>query len=91
VPAAALCVYLAPTFAAVQTLAEPRMRALAAALLLLAGSLIGLGLGPLLVGALSDALRESQGTDSLRLAMLVIVPLTLWSAVHYFLAGRALR
>jgi predicted MFS family arabinose efflux permease len=91
VPAAALCVYLAPTFAAVQTLAEPRMRALAAAVLLLVGSLIGLGLGPVLVGALSDSLRQSHGADSLRVAMLAIVPLMLWSAGHYFLAGRALR
>jgi predicted MFS family arabinose efflux permease len=90
IPAAALCFYLAPSFAAVQSLAEPAMRALAAALLLLVGSLVGLGLGPLLVGLLSDALRPGHGTDSLRLALLVVIPLLAWSAAHYFAASRTL-
>jgi predicted MFS family arabinose efflux permease len=91
VPAAMLCFYLAPTFAAVQSLADPSARALAAALLLLVSSLVALGLGPLLVGVLSDALRPAHGADSLRLGLLVVVPIMLWSAAHYFAAGRALR
>jgi predicted MFS family arabinose efflux permease len=90
VPAAALCFYLAPSFAAVQSLAEPARRALAAALLILVGSLIGLGIGPLAVGALSDALRPAHGAESLRLALLVVVPLLVWSAVHYLAASRTL-
>jgi predicted MFS family arabinose efflux permease len=90
VPAAALCFYLAPSFAAVQSLAEPSTRALAAALLLLVGSLIGLGLGPLAVGVLSDALRPAHGADSLRFALLVTVPLLAWSAAHYYAASRTL-
>ena len=90
VPAAVLCLYLAPTFAAVQSLADPAMRALAAALLLLAGTLIGLGLGPLVVGLLSDALRPAHGADSLRLALLLVVPVYLWSAAHYLAASRSL-
>ena len=88
VPAAALCFYLAPTFAAVQSLAMPSARALAAALLLLVGSVVGLGLGPALVGLLSDALRPAYGEDSLRLALLLVVPLVLWSAAHYHAASR---
>ena len=90
VPAAALCFYLAPSFAAVQSLAEPATRALAAALLIMVGSLIGLGIGPLAVGLLSDALRPAYGSDSLRLALLVVVPLLAWSAAHYFAASRSL-
>jgi predicted MFS family arabinose efflux permease len=90
VPAAALCFYLAPSFAAVQSLAEPATRALAAALLILVGSLIGLGIGPLAVGVLSDALRPAHGAESLRLALLVVVPLLVWSAAHYFAASRTL-
>ena len=90
IPAAVLCLYLAPTFAAVQSLADPAMRALAAALLLLAGTLIGLGLGPLAIGLLSDALRPAHGADSLRLALLFVVPVYLWSAAHYFAASRTL-
>lgn len=89
-PCAVLCFYLAPTFAAVQSLATPGTRALAAALFIMIGSVAGLGIGPLAVGMLSDALRPGYGTDSLRLAMLLIVPLLAWSAAHYHLAGRSL-
>lgn len=47
--------YLAPMFAVTQKLVEPRMRATAAALLLFVVNLIGYGLGPPVVGAISDA------------------------------------
>jgi MFS family permease len=90
VPSVALCFYLAPTFATVQSLAEPTSRALAAALLILVGSLIGLGLGPLAVGALSDALRPAYGPESLRVALVALVPLLCWSAAHYHAASRTL-
>jgi predicted MFS family arabinose efflux permease len=91
VPAAVLCFYLAPTFAAVQSLADPAARALAAAVLLLVSSLVSLGAGPLLVGVLSDALRPAHGADSVRLGLLVVVPLMVWSAAHYYAASRTLR
>jgi len=90
VPAAALGFYLGPTFAMVQSLVEPTMRAFAAAVLLLVGSLVGLGVGPVLVGLLSDALRATHGAESLRLALLVVVPFYLWSVAHYLAASRTL-
>jgi len=46
--------YLGPTFGVVHSMVEPRMRASTTALLLLILNLIGLGLGPSAVGALSD-------------------------------------
>ena len=46
----------APAYAAIQGLVQPRVRATAAAIFLLGLNLFGLGLGPLGVGALSDAL-----------------------------------
>ena len=58
-----------PTFAIVQSAVPPPMRALAAALLLLATSLIGFGFGPLLIGRLSDVLAATYGADSLRVAL----------------------
>jgi predicted MFS family arabinose efflux permease len=90
VPTAVLGVYLGPTFAMVQSLVEPTMRAFAAAVLLFVGSLVGLSAGPVVVGMLSDALRAAHGPESLRLALLVVVPLYLWSAAHYFAASRTL-
>ena len=78
-----------------------RERALASAFLLLILNFIGLGLGPLFTGALSDVFRTmmvSQGVDStlavaegLRWAIRVTVVINLWSALHYFLAARTLR
>lgn len=50
--------YLGPTFAVVHGMVAPRMRASATALLFLIMNLIGLGLGPLAVGALSDVLAQ---------------------------------
>ena len=44
------------------------MRATASASFLLINNLIGLGVGPLLIGSLSDALKESYGAESLRYA-----------------------
>ncbi len=84
--------YLGPTFAMTQALVPPRMRAQAAAVLLLVMNLIGLGLGPQFVGLLSDWLAPSTGVESIRWALLVTVVVgALWSAVHYFRAAATLR
>ncbi len=54
VPATVQYFYLGPTYALINNLVEPRMRATAVAILLLTMNAIGLGLGPLVTGALSD-------------------------------------
>jgi MFS family permease len=93
VPAAILGpMYLGPTFAMAQGLARPHMRALVSAILLFVINLIGLGFGPQVVGILSDALAPSQGIESVRYALLVVVVTgAAWSTVHYALAARTLR
>ena len=54
-------------------------------------NIIGLGLGPWLVGILSDTLAPSFGIESLRYAMLFLIPTTMcWSAFHFYFAGRTL-
>jgi len=54
--------------------------------------LIGLGIGPWLVGALSDMLEPRYATESLRYALLIIVLAgAAWSVLHYLLAARTLR
>jgi MFS family permease len=52
--------YLGPMYAAAQSVVQPRMRATAVAILLLIVNLIGYGLGPPLVGALSDFLANRE-------------------------------
>jgi hypothetical protein len=84
--------YLGPTFAMAQGLAPPTMRALVSAILLFVINLIGLGLGPQAVGALSDALAPAYGVESIRYALLwVVVVGAAWSTLHYALAARTLR
>jgi len=84
-------VYLGPTFAMTQTLVRPQMRALASSILLFIINLIGLGLGPLLVGRVSDLLRPSYGDESLRYALLIVVVAgTAWATLQYLLAARTL-
>ncbi len=89
-PGMLLGVYVGPTFALVQALVGPGVRAVAAAILLFIANLIGLGLGPLVIGVLSDLLRSHLGSDSLRMALLLAVPVSLWAAYHYARAGRTL-
>jgi predicted MFS family arabinose efflux permease len=88
VPAALGSVYLPPTYAMTQGLVEVRMRTVASALLLFVINLIGMGLGPLLAGLISDALAPTYGKDSLKYALLILTLFNVWAAVHYWIAGR---
>ncbi len=78
--------------AVVQSLAKPRMRATGAAVYSLINTgLIGQGMGPLLVGILSDRLDAAHGDDSLRIALSIMVFGHLWAALHSLLCARTLR
>lgn len=83
-------VHKAPTSAVTLNLTPPRMRARATALTLFLTNLLGGGLGPLIVGGVSDALRPTFGADSLRYALITIAFFALASAFFYFVAGRYL-
>jgi MFS family permease len=83
--------YLGPTFALLQGLAPVRLRALWAAITLLVINLVGLGLGPALVGWLSDAFRPSVGEESLRYALFCVGLMTPWAVFHYWRAGTLLK
>jgi MFS family permease len=58
--------WLGPVTTAVQHLVPRRMRATASASFLLINNLIGLGVGPLLIGHVSDMLKKTRGVDALR-------------------------
>ena len=84
--------YLGPTFALIQTLAPLRMRAMWAAVTLLVINLIGLGLGPTLVGVISDLMKPHVGEqESLRYALLIVVAAAPWTIFHYWRAGVLLK
>lgn len=63
-----------PLFATIQTLVPQEMRALSIAFIYLVANLVGMGLGPLAAGVLSDALRTWAGAESLRYALLLLCP-----------------
>jgi hypothetical protein len=65
--------WLGPTLAMAQTLARPHMRALSSALTTGTYNLIGMGLGPLIVGLVSDGLEPRFGVEALRYGLLVVV------------------
>jgi MFS family permease len=77
-----------PLFATLQTLVPPRMRAMSIAMIYLFANLIGMGLGPLAAGALSEAFRPLAGNDSLRYALLALSPGYLWAGWHLWHASR---
>jgi len=79
VPTVFNSLYYGPCYSAAQGLVPLRARAIAAAALLFFQNLIGLGLGPLFFGMLSDWLQPTYGADSVRYvlygaAMLGLVP-----------------
>ena len=82
--------YLGPCLAVSHSLVPPAMRALTSAVLFLVLNLIGLGLGPLTVGLLSDFYTGYFGDDSLRYAMLTVGVLSAPAIVLFILAARHL-
>jgi len=81
--------YLGTTFAQTQGLVPLRMRSVASALLLFVINLIGLGLGPLVAGWLSDMLVPTAGNESLRYGLLIVgAVIGPWVAWHFWVAGK---
>ena len=85
-------VYLGSVLATTHGLVGLRMRAMASAILFLIINIIGLGLGPWSIGILSDYLSDSYQQESLRYAMLYVLPVvSIWSACHFYLAAKNVR
>jgi MFS family permease len=82
--------YLGPGFGILNNLAPPKMRAMYCATLLFLANVCNLIVAPQLVGLLSDGFAPHHVPDaqSLRLAMLCLVPTGFWAAWHYWRAAR---
>lgn len=90
IPAALSLVWLGPTLSAIQHLVPAAMRAVASAIFLFVNNFIGLGVGTLLIGWLSDSFTTRFGADSLRYAILACVSFYLLSAGLFILSSRRL-
>lgn len=82
---------MAPIHSSIQSLVEERMRAVAIAFIFMLANAIGLGLGPVVVGVLSDFLSSIFGTQSLRYALLLFCPGYLWCAFHFWKAANTIE
>jgi MFS family permease len=92
VPGVLSNVYLGNVIATSHGLVGLRMRAMSSAILFLILNIIGLGAGPWTIGMVSDYLSPTHGVESLRYAMLYILPVIgFWSVCHFYLASKTLR
>jgi MFS family permease len=84
--------FFGPSFAVAQSIATVRMRAVSASVLLFIQTIIGLTLGPAIIGRISDMLEPTLGRGpGIAYPMAVFGLVNLWAAVHYVLAARRYR
>jgi MFS family permease len=85
--------YLGPCFGLINNLAQCRMRAMFCATTLFLANLGNLVIAPPLIGGLSRyfQLDHMNEVESLRLAMLCLVPTGLWATTHLLLSARDLE
>jgi MFS family permease len=90
-PTLSFYVYVGPVMALIQLLATVRIRAMIVAIFFFFTNIIGMGLGPLMIGWISDVTSQYFGTDSLRYALLISSVFMLWASAHYLLAAKSIR
>jgi len=84
--------FFGPSFAVAQSIATVRMRAVSASVLLFIQTIIGLTLGPAIIGRVSDMLEPTLGRGpGIAYPMAAFGIVNLWAAVHYMLAARRYR
>ena len=92
IPQAMGYIWTGPSVSIIQNIAPSSIRATTSAVYLLIVNLIGLGLGTMVFGLLSDALTATYGESALRLAIMIcaviLYPLT---AALFFAATRQIR
>ncbi len=83
--------YASISYTAMQELVPVQMRAMAAAVMLLSMTLVGIGLGPVLLGMISDYFAEELGARSIQRALTAILVFNVLSIVFYLDAARHYR
>lgn len=83
--------WMGPNWAMVQSFAPEGARATASALVLLSINLIGLGLGPLVIGIASDSLAAAGAVNPLGKALLAAPVMLVLAAIAYGLATLDVR
>jgi predicted MFS family arabinose efflux permease len=84
-------VFFGPTIAVIHSLVNAKMRAFSSAVWFFIMNLIGLGLGPLTIGVLSDYLQPEYGDLSLRWAFCAIFITGFISISLFYLASKSYK
>jgi MFS family permease len=82
--------WLGPVLSAIQHVVPPTMRATASAIFLFINNLIGIGLGTVALGIISDNLEARFGDDSLKYAILAGTGFYLVAATLFLLSSKHL-
>lgn len=80
-----------PGLAVVQSYVKPNQRATAAALNFFCSNLLGLGLGPLLVGSVSDMTADTYGVNSLNFALGVMFLVSIPASYAFYRTSKLLK
>ena len=91
IPQFLAAMFIGPTIAMTHGVVGLRMRALASSILFFVLNLIGLGLGPLLTGILSDLLTPTFGQEALKYASMMVVFVYLLAAYHFWRASKTIE
>jgi len=82
--------WLAPGYALCQSLVRPGMRGTIAAAMFLIANLVGYGIGPMLVGFLSDRFASLGFANSLQAAIIAVLLVNLLASCLFLRGGRTL-
>lgn len=83
--------FVAPATALIQNASPPEHRSLFAAIYLFVANVVGQGVGPLIIGLVSDGLSVQYGELSLRVGLLCLLPCYVLAAICYLWSGRVLE
>ena len=83
-------VFFGPTYAMAQALSPTHMRARAASIVLFVQTMLGYGLGPIVVGMLSDWLMPTQDKQSLAWGLVIVGLANIGAAWYYYQGSRTL-
>ncbi|MEZ5958430.1 MAG: MFS transporter [Hyphomonadaceae bacterium] len=90
-PTALGLAWIGPVISAFQHIVPANMRTTATAVFLLINNLVGLALGDVIIGALSDAMRGFYGDESLRYSILCGTVFYLIASFFFFLSAPRLK
>jgi MFS family permease len=90
-PTALGLAWVGPVISAFQHIVPPNMRATATAVFLLINNFMGLALGDVIIGAMSDTMRGMYGDESLRYSILAGAGFYVLASVLFFIAAPRLK